>query len=122
MQEIFEANQSENLYGVIVWIPMLDTDTFEEAGRRETIFMDPRVRHFWDEDRIFGHLLSQTLQLRELIAWDVYLVYLPDHAWDKRLPPMPALWMHQQDEQTVYFMDPPRLKAYVESAIEGLSR
>ena len=118
MQEIFEANKSEKLHGLIVWIPMLDTDNLDESNRRETRFSDPRVKQIWDRDRIFGHLLSQTLQLMEPVAWDVYLVYLPDHSWDGELPPSPAFWMHQQDWEPTFFIDPPRLKEYIQVALE----
>jgi hypothetical protein len=118
VQEVFEANESEKLLGLIIWIPMLDTDDLEAANERETKFSDPLVQQFWDQDRILGQLLSQTLHLKESIAWDVYLVYLPDHPWDTELPPMPAFWMHQQDEDPTFFIDPSRLKEYIRMVLE----
>lgn len=113
MQEIFEINKSENLRGAIVWAPMLNTDNLEAANERETKFSDSRVKQFWDQDRIFGQLLSQTLHLKESIAWDVYLVYLPNHPWVTEIPPMPVFWMHQLNEEPTLFLDPSRLKEYV---------
>lgn len=118
MQEIFESNESEKLHGVIVWIPMLDTDDLAAANERERKLSDSRVKQFWDQDRTFGKLLSQTLHLKESIAWDVYLVYMPDHSWDTELPPVPTFWMHQQNEEPALFIDPPRLKEYVETILE----
>ena len=118
MQEIFEINKSEKLRGVIVWIPMLETDHFEAASVRETRFSDPRVKQFWDQDLVFGRLLSQTLNLNEPIAWDVYLVYPTDHSWNGELPPMPIFWMHQLNEEPGLFLDPPRLKEYVKTLLE----
>ena len=118
MQEIFEENESKILYGAIVWTPMLVTDSLDSANQRQTKFSDPRVRQFWDPDRIFGQLLSQTLNLRASIAWDVYLVYPPGHPWDTELPPMPEFWMHQLDEEPTLFLDSVRLKRTVQAIAE----
>jgi len=118
VQEIFEANKTEALHGLIVWIPMLDTDNLAAANERETKFSDPRVKQLWDQDRSFGQLLSETLHLKESIAWDVYLVYLPDHSSDSEFPPIPAFWMHQLNEESTLFLDPSRLKEYVKTVLE----
>ena len=121
MQEIFETNKSENLRGVIVWIPMLDIDNLEAANERETKFSDPRLKQFWDQDRIFGRLLSQTLPLKESIAWDVYLVYSLGHSWNSEIPPMPIFWMHQLNEELTLFLNPSRLKEYIQSVLERMA-
>ena len=118
MQEIFEENESKQLYGGVIWTPMLAADSLEAAKEREAIFSDPRVKHFWDPDRIFGRLLSQTLNLKIPIAWDVYLVYLPHTVWDAEFPPMPEFWMHQLNEEPALLLDPPRLKEYVQALLE----
>jgi hypothetical protein len=118
VQEIFEENDSEKLYGAIVWIPMLETDNIDIANEREPQFSDPRVQQFWDQDRIVGQYLSQTLKLSASIAWDVYLVYPPDHTWGASLPPIPIFWMHQLDEEPTLYLDPPRLKEYVQTLLE----
>lgn len=120
MQEIFEENKSELLSGAIVWTPMLVTDTVTAANERQTRFSDPRMMQFWDPDRIFGRLMSQTLNLKESIAWDVYLVYPPDHPWDTDLPPSPIFWMHQLNEEPTLFLDPLRLKRAVQAMIAGV--
>jgi hypothetical protein len=117
VQEIFEENKSEILHGAIIWTPMIDTDSLEAANLREPGFADSRVKQFWDPDRILGRLLSQALRLRISVAWDVYLIYLPDHPWDGELPPEPEFWMHQQDEEMSLYLDPPRLKHYVQTVL-----
>lgn len=117
MQEIFEENKSEILHGGIVWTPMLATDSLDAANERETKFSDSRVKQLWDPDRIFGQLLSQTLNLKGLVAWDVYLVYPPNTVWDAELPPTPIFWMHQLDEEPTLLLDPPRLKQYVQTLL-----
>jgi hypothetical protein len=121
VHEIFEENETETPHGLIVWIPMLETDNLAAANERETKYSDPRVKQFWDQDRIFGQILSQTLHLKESIAWDVYLVYLPNHPWDSEFPPVPTFWMHQLNEEPTLFLDPPRLKQYVHALLERIS-
>jgi hypothetical protein len=99
---------------------MLSTDSLSAAKERETRFSDIRVQQFWDQDRILGQLLSQTLNLKSAVAWDVYLVYPPNHTWDEELPPPPIFWMHQLDEEQALLLDPPRLKKYVQTLL-GIS-
>ncbi len=118
MQEIFEENKSKILQGAIIWAPMLVADSLNEAKQRETKFSDSRVKPYWDPDRIFGQLLSQTLDLRASIAWDVYLLYPANHPWDTELPPAPRFWMHQLDEEPALYLDPLRLKQNVQVIIE----
>ena len=118
MQEIFEENKSKILYGAIVWAPMLETDNVYAAKERETRFSDRRVMQFWDPVRIFGQWMAQTLHLKTSIAWDVYLVYPPEHPWEAKIPPAPAFWMHQLNEEPTLLLDPPRLKQYVQTLIE----
>src|SRR6266498_1097282 len=69
-------------------------------------------------DRIFGSLMSQTLNLTISIAWDVYLLYAPDHSWDAELPPPPEFWMHQQDEDRSLYLDPLRFKQHLQTLLE----
>jgi len=118
VQEIFEENESEILYGAIIWTPILATDNLDAANQREIKFLDPRVKQFWDPAQALGRLLSQTLNLKASIAWDVYLVYPPYHSWDTDLPPAPKLWMHQLDEEPNLLLDPARLKQYVQTLLE----
>src|SRR5574339_187067 len=117
VQVILEENKTETLRGLIVWIPMLDTDNLAAANERETRFSDPRVKQFWDQDRRFGSLLSQTLKISIQIAWDVYLIYLPNHPWKTEFPPSPEFWMHQQNENMSLYLDPPRLRQYVRALL-----
>jgi len=118
VQEIFEEYESKMLYGAIIWTPMLLADTLTAANMREAGFSDPRLRQHWDQDRILGRLLSQTLNLKESIAWDVYLLYPPNHVWDQALPPSPLFWMHQLDEDAALLLDPPRLKQQIRTILE----
>lgn len=118
VQTIFEETRSERLAGAIVWTPMLQTDSIDTAIQWELNFSDARLRQLWDTERLFGSLMSQTLNLRIPIAWDVYLLYLPAHPWDTEFPPAPEFWMHQQDEDASLYLDPSRFKQYVQTVVE----
>lgn len=118
MQAIFEENKSEILAGAIVWTPMLQTDSLDAVIQRELNFSDARLKQLWDPERLFGSLMSQTLNLRLRIAWDIYLLYLPDHPWDAEFPPAPEFWMHQQDEEASLYLDPSRFKQHVQTFLE----
>ena len=100
---------------------MLTADNFESAVRRESAFSDARVRQLWDPDRIFGRLLSQILNLTIPIAWDVYLLYPPEHPWNTELPPAPEFWMHQQDEDVSHYLDSSQLKQYMKTLLERIA-
>ena len=98
---------------------MLASDSHDAAAAREAGFSDRRVQQYWDPDRTLGQLLSQTLSLKASIAWDVYLVYPPDHVWDNTaLPPTPEIWMHQLDEEPSLILDPLAFKQNVQAMIE----
>ena len=115
---MFAENRSELLHGAIVWTPMLPVDNLESALQRELKFSNARVKQFWDPDRIFGQLLSQTLNLTIAIAWDVYLLYPPDHPWNAELPPAPEFWMHQQNEDMSLYLDPARFSQHLRALLE----
>jgi hypothetical protein len=97
---------------------MLRKDNLASAIQRELMFSDARVKQLWDPDRLFGSLLSQTLNLTISIAWDVYLLYTPDHSWDAELPPPPEFWMHQQNEEMSLYLDPIRFKQHLQTLLE----
>lgn len=118
MQEIFDENETKMIQGAIIWTSMLATDNLTAATKQETKFTDSRVRHFWDPDRTSGQLLAQTLHLKASIAWDVYLLYPPEHDWDAELPPAPKFWMHQLDEEPTLYLDPLRIKQTVQMMVE----
>lgn len=98
---------------------MLVTDSLPAAQACETRFSDTRVQQFWDEARILAQLLAQTLNLKATMAWDVYLIYPPDHPWNQDIPPAPIFWMHQLEEEPTLLLDPPRLKGYVQTVVRS---
>ncbi len=47
---------------------------------------DPRVRHFWDEQRLVGNWFSTSVLHREGTTWDFYALYGPDATWGTAPP------------------------------------
>jgi hypothetical protein len=73
---------------------MLASDGEAAAGRSAQMIEDSRIRHFYDPERRVGKIIAQSLGGPESIAWDIYLFYKPEDAWDSN-PPMPTNWAHQ---------------------------
>ena len=52
---------------------------------------DPRVVHFWDEQRLVGRWFAQLENPVEGelgIVWDAYFLYPPEASWDAKPEPL----------------------------------
>jgi len=73
--EILTKNPSANLRVYVVWFNMYPGDArWRWDGDGMT---DPRVSHFWDEQKTVGTWFSVNLTKRESPTWDFYAVYGP---------------------------------------------
>ncbi len=99
---------------------MLAGDDLNAALAQETYFQETRIHQYWDGERVFGRLAAQGLGLNEPIAWDIYLLYYPGTIWSGEKLPIPEFWMHQLDERPDRLLDPARLTAEVQKAIQAL--
>jgi hypothetical protein len=99
VRTLFEVTPSAALIGLVVWVPMMDADTVDEARREAADFVEERITHLWDGERIAGGAFADTLGLIGT-AWDVYLLYPAGVLWESALPPAPAFWMHQLPSAT----------------------
>ena len=118
VHQIIHQNDTDVLRGAIIWLPMLKADNLDAADQRERGFSDPRLAQYWDADRKFGRLIARTLDLKAAIAWDVYLVYPAGVTWHAQLPPAPAVWMHQLDEESGPRLDALALSQYTQALLE----
>jgi hypothetical protein len=100
---------------------MLAVDDLDAAIEQEALFQDERIYQYWDGERILGRMVSQTLILSDLIAWDIYLLYFPGAIWKGDRIPIPDFWMHQLNERSDLLLDPVRLMAEIQKAIEAYS-
>ena len=84
-----------------IWLNMFPGDARQHW--RDTLLTDPRVRHYWDEQRVVGRLYLQTLpaiwpkRSTETVLpdadalWDAYLLYGRDTDWADQ-PPAVISW------------------------------
>jgi len=98
---------------------MLPADDLDAANAQEALFRDARVSQYWDNERALGRLVSSTLKLTDLVAWDIYLLYSPGAMWKGERMPIPDYWMHQLNERPDLLLDPDRLMAEVQKAIDA---
>jgi len=80
--------------GSIVWIPILQKDSFESAVSSAKVFNDDRIKHFYDTNRVVGKSIAGSVKWSGQVAWDIYLFYKPNVKWIEA-PPNPDHWMHQ---------------------------
>ena len=83
----------------VVWIDILRGDNREEALKATERFIeDPRVRFFYDHERVTGESFMRSvpeLDEGQVLAWDIYMFYGTDAEWAGEFPPRPATHMYQ---------------------------
>ena len=62
----------------------------------DDLLSDPRVIHFWDEEKMVGRWFEQNVTRLgepgdERVEWDAYFLYGPGETWDEE-PPHHASW------------------------------
>jgi hypothetical protein len=93
MQMTLNNVKSADVVAYFIWLPCIRNDSKDEAVARVLEFADPRVRNYWDEDRITGNAWQERLSLPSF-AWDVYFLFDRSASWQKGVP-QPTFWMHQ---------------------------
>ena len=95
--ELLDANPDAELSVYAVSFHMLPSD---HLARRlvwpEDLMGDPRVMHFWDENRLIGRWYeTEVTRLagdeEERVEWDAYFLYGPDAVWAEK-PPQEVSW------------------------------
>lgn len=84
----------------VVWSDQLGA-TPKHAAEAAELMPDPRVRHYWDSDRLLGRAYQGSLEANgethglDAPAWDVWLLFDADARWGTEGPPRPVWWEHQ---------------------------
>jgi hypothetical protein len=98
---LLDASPNARLRVYAVWYNMFPGDSSEKWP--PALLTDPRVVHFWDEQKLIGNLYFQDLPKiwekrapgtgtpDDLIVWDAYLLYEPKVRWDDG-PPDVVSW------------------------------
>lgn len=116
-ENVLAVVENENLRIYAVWQPVLAADDRDAARAAPSILDDSRVSHFWDIDQALGRAFGKSLELPRggELAWDMYLVFPPDSAWNDDLP-TPSHWSHQLGVDERYLGDGTALREAVEAA------
>jgi hypothetical protein len=93
-ENIFEKYPVADVSASIVWLPILDKDTLDAAIPSVKFLSDPRIKHFYDDNKIVGITIADSVGWKGNVAWDIYLFYRPLEEWTET-PPKPTYWMHQ---------------------------
>jgi hypothetical protein len=73
--DVLERHPELPLKVYAVWFHMVWTDS---RGRwPEHLIFDPRVEHFWDEEKVLGRWYSRQISDGEHVVWDTFLLYPP---------------------------------------------
>ncbi|MDA2931049.1 hypothetical protein MYX84_14070 [Acidobacteria bacterium AH-259-O06] len=72
-----------------IWFNVLWTDS--QSKWDDDLLSDPRVLHFWDEEKIVGlwyeqHVTRLGQQGARRVEWDAYFLYHPDAIWAEQVP------------------------------------
>lgn len=86
-QRILSGRPGALLRVYVVWLPVLPGDG--RSRWRAWLIDDPRVAHYWDEQKLAGRWFARHLDGRDGMAWDRYYLFGPPAAWAER--PAPAV-------------------------------
>ena len=78
----------------LVWGPMEEEDTEEDARQTTVNLPDPRAVHFWTDDDVLAEAWAGTLGIvDDEAAYDTYMIFPPGALWEDDGPPDPAYFM-----------------------------
>ncbi len=93
-ENVFEKFPAADVSASIIWIPILKEDTIDAAIPSVKFLSDRRIQHFYDNKKMIGKAIADSVGWTGRVAWDIYLFYEPFAEW-KETPPKPICWMHQ---------------------------
>jgi hypothetical protein len=93
-ENVFEKYPDADFSASIVWTPILEKDTFDAAIPSVKFLSDSRIQHYYDNNKMVGKTIADSVGWVGNVAWDIYLFYKPFVEWTVT-PPNPRYWMHQ---------------------------
>ena len=91
---VFEKYPDADVSASIVWLPILKKDTFDATIPSVKFLSDSRIQHFYNNNKMVGKAIADSVGWAGHVAWDIYLFYRPFVIWTET-PPKPIYWMHQ---------------------------
>ncbi len=111
--------QHDRLHVFIVFVPQLAAQE-SQARLAARYLQGDRVRHYWDARGASGELFQQILGVSQY-AWNVWMMFTPEAAWDDEDPPAPLSWMHQlYGLPEASFLEARAFAADVRALLDGL--
>ena len=76
----------------VVWFSMFPGDS--RARWPGSLMADPRVAHFWDENKHVGRFYGENVTSTEEghVEWDAYFLYRPGSSWGASGPDEMVSW------------------------------
>lgn len=96
-RHVLQKVDDPDLAMLVVWGPMLDKETEDDARTATATVPDPRASHFWTGSDRVAELFQETLGFEdpEEQGWDTFTVYRPGVEWHEGPPPEPDAYMHE---------------------------
>ena len=103
LAEFLRERPHAPLRAVVIWEPVLDSDTGPPAVDLITAFDDPRVTRLWDPKRVTSQAMQAGVRaapkdfigaekaLEAEVMWDVVALHPAGQRWESSYPP-PAWW------------------------------
>ena len=100
---LLAAHPKAGVRVLVVWLPVLESDTGPPTGEVRRPLRDPRVMEFWDPKRwASARMMERAAQMRrahgeepdfgpDAIAWDLIALYPAGVAWEEPFP-APTWW------------------------------
>jgi thiol-disulfide isomerase/thioredoxin len=112
LQEILEKHPDGKLKVMLLWGPLMRSDTSSITIRAMEYIKDKRVDNFWDLWRWGYRTYTENLNIPEFEAWDLFIFYEAGKKWGDQ-PPVPTFWM---ENRTVEY-GPPYSKEAMEAEL-----
>lgn len=86
LESLLQTQTDSRLRVFVIWEPVLATDLAAPSTITLRRVHDPRVKQYWDRNRVLSHLMGE--RDGRGIVWDYIAVYPPGQIWGDA-PPQP---------------------------------
>ena len=96
IQNILRKEAGARIKVLVLWAPILGSDSRRAAQQATAYLRDPRAEHFWDLWNFGRQHYTQRFQYpANSTAWDIFVLYKPHLAWQKGSPE-PTVWLQDR--------------------------
>ncbi len=92
-RHVLDTVAADDLKVYVVWGPMLEKETEDDARHATVTVPDPRATHFWTDAHGVAEAFQAPLGLSGVRAWDTFLLFPPGTRWEETAP-RPSSFMH----------------------------